>query len=127
MRGSYLRELAKTKDRDISMWAWLGQRLSGIGLTIYLLVHILVISTSLGGVTSFDSLLTRMQTPTVKLLDLGLLALVLGHGINGIRLLILDLGIWVRHQKYLLYGMIVVGVIIFLLTSYFLITFLGGL
>ncbi len=103
------------KPMAVGMWAWLLHRVTGIALAAYLLLHISLMSIALlKGERAFDSLLnTLMTSRPVRLLDLGLLAAVLIHGINGIRLILLDLGVGVRRQKETFWGGMVIAAILF--------------
>jgi len=85
--------------RGLGMWAWLLHRVTALLLVFYLILHILVISSSLGGSGLFDPLLRLLQTPLFVLLEMGLTAAVLIHGLNGIRIVLFDLGLGVRRQK----------------------------
>jgi len=101
--------------RGLGMWAYWLHRLTGLGLVAYLLLHVIVISSALGGAQNFDPLLATLQSPLFVALDLGLLALVLIHGLNGIRILLFDLGIGIGSQKQLFIGLMAVGIVIFLI------------
>ena len=87
------------------MWAWILHRLTGLGLVLYIFIHIVLMSTSLlRGEQAFDAMLTLlMRHPVLEVLDTMLLGAVLYHGFNGIRILLFDLGvgIGVRSQKVL--------------------------
>jgi succinate dehydrogenase / fumarate reductase cytochrome b subunit len=82
-------------------WAWLLQRVTGLALVGYLFLHIAVISTGQAGADAFDDVLKVLQTPVFVALDLLLLAAVLYHGLNGLRVVLLDLGIGIRRQAAL--------------------------
>ncbi len=87
----------------IGMWAWVLHRLTGLGLVLYLLIHIVLMGLSLlRGEEAFDAALSvLMGSRFFGLLETLLLAAVLYHGFNGIRILLFDmgLGIDVRAQK----------------------------
>ncbi len=84
------------------MWAYALHRITGVVLVFYLLMHITVISSAMvGGKSAFDALLGILQTPLFVVADLGLVAVVLFHGLNGVRLILFDLGVGVRSQKML--------------------------
>ena len=87
----------------IGMWAWVLHRLTGLGLVLYLLIHIVLMGLSLlRGEEAFDAALSvLMGNRFFGLLEILLLAAVLYHGFNGIRILLFDmgLGIGVRAQK----------------------------
>ena len=82
----------------VGMWAWLIHRITGLGLLLYIFLHIALMSTSLlRGEKAFDATLSvLMGTSVFELLDTLLLAAVLYHGFNGIRILLFDMGIGIR-------------------------------
>jgi succinate dehydrogenase cytochrome b subunit len=81
--------------------AWLLQRLSGLFLTLYLIVHIFVIGTAVQGQDKFDDLLSTFDNTPFLILDAGLVGVVAFHALNGVRLVLLDFGIGLRLQKLL--------------------------
>lgn len=115
---------AKTRERNLNtplwpanyrtgMWAWTFHRLSGLALSGYLIVHIIVISSSTSGSqgVNFDKLLAQLTQPFFLALDLLLWAAVLYHTLNGIRVLLFDAGIGVRNQKVVFWGFMAVAVL----------------
>lgn len=84
------------------MWAWLFHRVSGLVLAVYIIAHIWVISTgAAAGADAFDRLFETLESPFFIVLDLALLAAVVYHAFNGIRVILFDLGIAIRQQKTL--------------------------
>jgi len=97
------------------MWAYALHRVTGLVLVFYLLMHIMVISSAMvAGKSAFDALLGVLQTPFWVVMDLGLVAVVLFHALNGVRLLLFDLGVGVRSQKLLFWVVLVVSFLGFL-------------
>jgi succinate dehydrogenase / fumarate reductase cytochrome b subunit len=94
--------------------AWILQRLSGVFLTVYLISHIIVIGTSVRGETSFNDLLSNFEKTPFLVLDAGLLGIVAFHAVNGLRLILFDFGIGLRHQKVLFWTAFVVAVGMFI-------------
>lgn len=94
--------------------AWLLQRLSGVFLTIYLIVHIIVIGNSVRGEDAFDDLLEIFDKPLFLVLDAGLVGIVTFHALNGIRLILFDLAIGLRYQKVLFWIAFVVALGVFI-------------
>ena len=94
--------------------AWLLQRLSGVFLTIYLIVHIIVIGNSVRGEDAFDDLLEIFDKPLFLVLDAGLVGIVTFHALNGIRLILFDLAIGLRYQKVLFWITFVVALGVFI-------------
>jgi succinate dehydrogenase / fumarate reductase cytochrome b subunit len=83
-------------------------RLAGAALTGYLFLHMHVLA-SLRDPERFAALMALMKHPLVKAGELGLLALVLLHGLNGLRVTLLELGLPTRTQKPLFYGGMALG------------------
>lgn len=115
---------ARTRERSLNtplwpanyctgMWAWTLHRISGLALSGYLIVHIIVISSSASGASgmNFDKLLAQLTQPFFLVLDLLLWAAVLYHALNGIRVLLFDAGIGARHQKAVFWGFMTVAVL----------------
>jgi succinate dehydrogenase / fumarate reductase cytochrome b subunit len=93
------------------MWAFWLHRLSGLAIAFYLLLHILVISTVVGGAGNFDAAMKSLKAPIWVLLEMGLIGCILIHGLNGIRILLFDLGIGIKRQKEIFVGLMVIAVI----------------
>ena len=95
------------------------QRITGLGLVFYLFVHIIVISTALAGSETFDNVLTVLQLPVFVVLDLVLAAAVLYHGLNGLRVILIDLGVGVTRQAGLFWVCLVLTAITMAFVTYF--------
>ena len=100
-------------------WAWFLQRLTGVALVGYLFLHILVISTVQAGEDAFNSVLIVLQKPFFVVLDLLLIAAVVYHGLNGVRVLLFDLGIGLKHQAGMFWICMVLTTIITVVAGYF--------
>lgn len=100
----------------VGMWAWWLQRVTGLGLVGYLFLHVFLMGPSLlRGSSAFDRMLSMlMGSKPFLLLDLALLAAVLVHGINGIRLILFDLGLGIPHQKKVFWAGMSVAFALFL-------------
>ena len=103
----------------VGWWAWMLQRITGLGLVFYLFVHIIVISTALAGAETFDNVLTVLQLPVFVVLDLVLAAAVLYHGLNGMRVILIDLGVGVTRQAELFWVCLVLTAITMAFVTYF--------
>ena len=100
-------------------WAWLLQRLTGLALAGYLMLHIGVISTAGVGADTFDGVLTVLQKPFFVALDLMLIAAVLYHGLNGVRVVLFDLGIGIKQQAELFWACLVLTAMVTGVAAYF--------
>ena len=82
------------------MWAWVLFRISGLVLVFYLFAHLWVISQGrVSGSESLDKLFATFDRPLLVFLDLMLVAAVLYHALNGVRIVLMDLGIGIRQHK----------------------------
>lgn len=82
-------------------WAWLLQRITGVALVGYLFLHIITISTVQAGAETFDDVLIFLQQPLFVVLDLLLAAMVIYHALNGVRVILFDLGLGISQQARL--------------------------
>lgn len=100
----------------VGMWAWMLHRITGIGLVVYLLLHTALMSTSLiSGAQSFNAtLITLMTNPVLHYMELLLVGAVIYHGLNGIRLLLFDIGIGFSRQKEIFYAVMALGAIMWI-------------
>jgi succinate dehydrogenase / fumarate reductase cytochrome b subunit len=83
------------------MWAWVGHRLTGLVLVAYVFLHLSFISTaSIGdGEASFDDLMATTSQPLFVLMDFVLVIVVIYHAVNGLRVVLFDVGLGIKRQK----------------------------
>ena len=110
----------------VGMLAWLLHRVSGLVLSAYLLLHIYDLRAAQRGAQAFDEALAVFQSPFWKVMDLLLLAAVLFHTINGIRLLLFDAGIGINNQRQLFWLAFGLTIAIFLFSAVMVFTHLPG-
>jgi succinate dehydrogenase / fumarate reductase cytochrome b subunit len=95
------------RNMRVGMYAWVIQRLSGLYLVFFLLTHITAIAQANFGVTKglqatiFDVLRNPFWAggSATQVFDLIALAIIAYHGLNGIRIVFLDLGFGVRKHR----------------------------
>jgi succinate dehydrogenase / fumarate reductase cytochrome b subunit len=97
------------RQRGLGMWAFVLNRVTGILLTLYLLLHFVNISALFLGETAWNRLMDLFRTPPFLVFDVLLLLVLLYHGLNGIRLVLLALNVGVRRQKALFWGLMAFG------------------
>ena len=98
----------------IGGWSWLLMRITGGLLILYLGLHIYVLHFLAKGGEEFDRLMHTMQQPIFKLLEIGLLGVVIYHSLNGIRILVIDFGRGAWYHKKLFWLLMAIGIAIFL-------------
>jgi succinate dehydrogenase / fumarate reductase cytochrome b subunit len=83
------------------MWAWVGHRITGLFLVVYIFMHLSFITTaslSEGG-ANFDKLMTTTSSPLFVAMDFLLVVVVIYHAMNGFRVVLFDMGVGIRRQK----------------------------
>jgi len=97
-------------------FAWILHRITGIALSFYLCVHLLVLS-SLRDPLKYESLMSLMKDPFVRLVEVSLLFLVIAHTLNGIRVMLHEAGLPTRFRNVVFYTVCMIGVAVFILGS----------
>jgi succinate dehydrogenase / fumarate reductase, cytochrome b subunit len=96
--------------KGVGMWAWLLFRISGLILVAYLFVHIVIISQAqVSGASVLDRLFATFDSPLLVFLDFMLVAAVLYHGLNGVRVILMDLGYGIRAHKLVFWAVMLVA------------------
>lgn len=108
------------------MWSWILHRITGVAILVFLLIHIVDITmlgfgrTIYNGV--YDQALKVFATPFVRVFSLALIASVLYHSFNGLRIVAIDF--WPKGAKYqsqLWIGAMALTIIGFLAMGYFVV------
>ena len=99
------------------MLAWILFRISGIALIVYLAMHLTVIS-NLHNPGKFNETMAFLGSWQFRLLEIGLLAVVIYHALNGVRILIVDFGKGSLYQAKLFWILAVIGLVIFIAGAY---------
>jgi len=99
---------------DAGMWSWVAHRITGVLTFFFLFAHVL--DTALVRVSphAYNEVIGTYKNPVVGLLEVGLVAAILFHAFNGIRLILIDF--WAkgpRYQRQLMIGVGVLWVVLF--------------
>src|SRR3954471_15951453 len=96
---------------NVAFWI---QRLTGIALVGYLILHVHTIH-DLQNPETFDAALKTFSQPLFKIGEIALLGTVILHALNGIRLTMVDLGVGLSRQRQVFwYFAIGAGAVLFL-------------
>jgi succinate dehydrogenase / fumarate reductase, cytochrome b subunit len=87
--------------RSTGKLAFMLHRLSGLGLVAYLYLHLVLLNTLRQGPQAWDAFVQLMRSPLVLFLDAILLFGILIHGLNGLRLVLVGYGAFLRWQRLL--------------------------
>ncbi len=102
----------------IGQWAWAVNRVAGLGVLLFLALHIADIFVVGLGPALFNDLLFLYKGPAVRLLDVFLVFGLLYHGINGLRLTLMDFKpSTARQHVRLFYIQIVIFLLLFVPAS----------
>ena len=114
-RGSPPRRQSRWLDprgRHLGTWAFVANRLTGLGLVAYLYLHLAILSTLLRGPEAWDGLAGLFRNPVFLAFDLLLVAGLAFHGFNGLRVALVGSGLLVdRHKAMLAAAAILVGLV----------------
>ena len=90
------------RGRHLGTWAFVANRLTGLGLVAYLYLHLVILSTLLRGPAAWDSLVELFRNPVFMAFDVLLVAGLAFHGLNGLRVALVGSGLLVDRHKALL-------------------------
>jgi succinate dehydrogenase / fumarate reductase cytochrome b subunit len=71
-------------------WSWLAHRITGVAVILFLFAHIVDTAVIGWGPEAYEKVLDVYHNPLVQLLELGLVAAVLYHAINGTKIMLFD-------------------------------------
>src|SRR4051812_11760443 len=68
------------------MWSWVAHRVTGVTIFFFLFVHVLDTALVRVSPEAYDDAIATYKTPIVSVMEYGLVAAVLFHALNGLRL-----------------------------------------
>ncbi|MFN8620904.1 MAG: succinate dehydrogenase, cytochrome b556 subunit [Chloroflexota bacterium] len=94
-------------------WAFIFHRISGVGVWLFIVLHVIDIWLAGSNPSAYDELLAFYASPLGRVMEVLLGAALLYHALNGMRILIMDLwpSMTVHHRK-LWYGSWAIFVIV---------------
>ncbi len=101
-------------------WSWLLHRVTGLGVLLFLLFHVVDITLIGFGPTVYNEALVVFSHPIIRVISLALIASVLFHAFNGVRIMIIDF--WpqgYKYQRQMFYGALALTVFGFIPMAYF--------
>lgn len=101
--------------RDIGSWAFALNRITALGLTFYLFLHLFILGKLAQGPGAYDEFLVLTENPFIKLGEWAVVAAAILHGLNGIRIILTSFGVGVTRQKQLFLGFMAVAAFIILI------------
>jgi succinate dehydrogenase / fumarate reductase, cytochrome b subunit len=96
-------------------WSWMAHRVTGVAIILFLFAHVVDTALVGWGPDAYNRVVAVYKNPFIRLLELGLVAAVIYHALNGVRIMIMDF--WPkaadlnRQLIYATVGVYVVGMI----------------
>lgn len=90
------------RNRHVGTWGFILNRITAIGLTFYLFLHLIALSQLANGAQAYDSFIALVKNPLFKAGELLVIAAGLIHGLNGIRIALTSFGIGGTRQRSML-------------------------
>lgn len=79
-------------------WSWIAHRITGLAVILFLFAHIVDTAVVGWGPDAYDRVTSVYHNWVVRVLELGLVAAVLYHAINGVKVMIFDF--WPSTTRY---------------------------
>jgi succinate dehydrogenase / fumarate reductase, cytochrome b subunit len=95
------------------MWSWVAHRITGVLVFFFLFAHVIDTAMVRVSPSAYNSAVNTYKNPVVGILEVGLVAAVLFHALNGIRVVLVDF--WARgprYQRQMSYGVIALWVVL---------------
>jgi len=80
------------------MWSWVAHRVTGVLIFFFLFAHVLDTALVRVSPDSYNRIIDTYKTPIVNLMEVGLVAAVLFHALNGLRVMAIDF--WEKGPRY---------------------------
>lgn len=109
------------------MWSWLLHRIAGLGVLLFLLVHIVDISLLNFGPNVYNEGISLFGTGIVRVITLALVAALFFHSFNGVRIILIDF--WPKAVRYqgLMFGIVLIlSILAFIVLGIFIIAPIFG-
>jgi succinate dehydrogenase / fumarate reductase, cytochrome b subunit len=106
------------RGRKLGTLAFILNRITGLGLTLYLCMHLFMLGKLAEGPDSYNAFIALAHDPLLKFGEMFVIAAVAIHGLNGLRIAITSFGIAVPHQKRLFSVLMVLAGVIILFFGY---------
>ena len=71
-------------------WAWILHRVTGVGIILFLFAHVVDTAVIGWGPAAYNRVIHVYENPFVRVLELGLVAAVVYHALNGVKIMLID-------------------------------------
>ncbi len=74
----------------IGQWSWMFHRITGVGVLVFLCLHILDTFLIVLGPEHYNAIIAWYRHPVFRVSEVGLFACVLYHSLNGVRIILFE-------------------------------------
>ncbi|MFD1715528.1 succinate dehydrogenase, cytochrome b556 subunit [Amnibacterium flavum] len=97
------------------MWSWVLHRITGVAIYFFLLVHILDTALVRVSPEAYNAVINTYKNPIMGLGELGLVAAIGFHALNGIRIILIDFwSVGTRNQRLMFWIVIALWAVLML-------------
>ena len=99
---------------DAGMWSWVAHRITGVLTFFFLFAHVLDTALVRVSPEAYNSIMETYKNPVVGLGEAGLVAAVIFHALNGLRVVAVDF--WAkgpRYQRQMFWAVVIGFVVLF--------------
>jgi succinate dehydrogenase / fumarate reductase cytochrome b subunit len=95
------------------MWSWVLHRITGVAIFFFLLVHVLDSVVLNISPDAYNAVIGTYKNPLLGLGEAALVAAIIFHALNGLRIIAVDLWTWAtRHQRLLFWIVVIVWAVL---------------
>lgn len=86
-------------------WSWALHRITGVGIILFLFAHVVDTALVGWGPEAYNKVVAVYHNPFIRVLELALVAMVIYHALNGVRIMLIDfLPRLSEYQRHLFWG-----------------------
>lgn len=90
------------------MWSWVLHRITGVAIFFFLLVHVLDSVVLNISPEAYNAVIGTYKNTLLGIGEMGLVAAICFHAINGLRIIAVDLSAWAARNQRLLFWIVVI-------------------
>jgi succinate dehydrogenase / fumarate reductase, cytochrome b subunit len=98
--------------RTINMLGFILNRVTALGLTVYLVLHLFELRQLSQGAAVYNGFIASVHSPLYVFLEVLVIAGGFIHGLNGVRIALISFGVGTRYQKALMVGLVGLAVLV---------------
>ena len=109
----------------VGQWSWLVHRVTGVGVLVFLCLHILDTALVVLGPEHYNNIIAIYRIPVFRVMEVGLFAAVLFHALNGVRIMVIDFWLdLMRFHEPLFYAQMIIFTVVMIPVSWIMLKFL---